>query len=183
MKRRVVLIGAALALLIAAAIYLAPRPATQPPLKIYIESPAFANGTRIPPQYTCDGADASPPLRWSGVPPGAKSLMIVVVDPDAPRGPFTHWVIYNIDPNTTELPPNLEKTPTTRYGHQAMNDFGKVGYGGPCPPPGPPHRYIFTIYALDTKLRTPPGSPHQDVIREATPHIIAAGQLVGLYRR
>jgi Raf kinase inhibitor-like YbhB/YbcL family protein len=103
---------------------------------IRVYSPAYGNGSAIPAQYTCDGADISPPLAWSGVPQGAKSLLVEMVDPDAPGGEFIHWVIYNISPNSTGLPQGVPPAAATAYGLQAVNDFGEVGYGGPCPPPG-----------------------------------------------
>ncbi len=150
---------------------------------ITVSSPAFSNGSTIPAQYTCDGADVSPPLRWSGVPSSAKSLVIAMEDPDAPGGLFIHWVLYNVSPNLTELPQGVPPAASTRFGLQAINDFGRVGYGGPCPPPGKPHRYIIVIYALNSTLGLPPGAPARDVLRAARPYVIAEGELVGLYGR
>jgi Raf kinase inhibitor-like YbhB/YbcL family protein len=150
---------------------------------IRVYSPAYGNGSAIPAQYTCDGADISPPLAWSGVPQGAKSLLVEMVDPDAPGGEFIHWVIYNISPNSTGLPQGVPPAAVTAYGLQAVNDFGEVGYGGPCPPPGRPHRYIVLVLALNTTLEVPPGAPARQVLRAAGPYVVGLGSLVGLYGR
>ncbi|MFP3291779.1 MAG: YbhB/YbcL family Raf kinase inhibitor-like protein [Thermoproteus sp.] len=150
---------------------------------IRVYSPAYGNGSTIPAQYTCDGADISPPLAWSGVPQGAKSLLVEMVDPDAPGGEFIHWVIYNISPNSTGLPQGVPPAAATAYGLQAVNDFGEVGYGGPCPPPGRPHRYIVLVLALNTTLEVPPGAPARQVLRAAGPYVVGLGSLVGLYGR
>ncbi len=150
---------------------------------IRVYSPAYGNGSAIPAQYTCDGADISPPLAWSGVPQGAKSLLVEMVDPDAPGGEFIHWVIYNISPNSTGLPQGVPPAAATAYGLQAVNDFGEVGYGGPCPPPGRPHRYIVLVLALNTTLEVPPGAPARQVLRAAGPYVVGLGSLVGLYGR
>ncbi|MFP3348787.1 MAG: YbhB/YbcL family Raf kinase inhibitor-like protein [Thermoproteus sp.] len=150
---------------------------------IRVYSPAYGNGSTIPAQYTCDGADISPPLAWSGVPQGAKSLLVEMVDPDAPGGEFIHWVIYNISPNSTGLPQGVPPAAVTAYGLQAVNDFGEVGYGGPCPPPGRPHRYIVLVLALNTTLEVPPGAPARQVLRAAGPYVVGLGSLVGLYGR
>lgn len=150
---------------------------------IYISSPAFANGSHIPAQYTCDGSDISPPLKWSGVPQNAKSLLVVMLDPDAPGGEFVHWVLYDVPPNATGLPQGVPKGASTPYGLQAINDFSQIGYGGPCPPPGPPHRYIIAVYALDVELAIPPGAPARQVLNAAAPHVIASGYIIGLYGR
>lgn len=150
---------------------------------IVVSSPAFSNGSTIPAQYTCDGADVSPPLRWSGVPSNARSLLIAMVDPDAPGGLFIHWVLYNVSPNLTELPQGVPPAASTQFGLQAVNDFGRVGYGGPCPPPGKPHRYIVVIYALNSTLGLPPGAPAREVLQAARPYVIGEGELVGLYGR
>ncbi|MDT7868772.1 MAG: YbhB/YbcL family Raf kinase inhibitor-like protein [Thermoproteus sp.] len=150
---------------------------------IRVYSPAYGNGSAIPAQYTCDGADISPPLAWSGVPQGAKSLLVEMVDPDAPGGEFIHWVIYNISPNSTGLPQGVPPAAATAYGLQAVNDFGEVGYGGPCPPPGRPHRYIVLVLALNATLEVPPGAPARQVLRAAGPYVVGLGSLVGLYGR
>jgi hypothetical protein len=150
---------------------------------IRVYSPAYSNGSAIPAQYTCDGADISPPLAWSGVPQGAKSLLVEMVDPDAPGGEFIHWVIYNISPNSTGLPQGVPPAAATAYGLQAVNDFGEVGYGGPCPPPGRPHRYVVLVLALNATLEVPSGAPARQVLRAAGPYVVGLGSLVGLYGR
>jgi Raf kinase inhibitor-like YbhB/YbcL family protein len=116
-----------------------------------LTSPAFKYGERIPKKYTCDDADISPPLQWTNMPTSTKSLVLIVEDPDAPMGVFTHWVLYGIPPNRSDLPENVPKSPVVEgVGIQGINDFGRVGYGGPCPPRGhKPHRYFFRLYALN----------------------------------
>ena len=118
-----------------------------------LTSTAFTNGAPIPARYTCEGKDLSPPLRWSGVPAGAKSLALIADDPDAPVGTWVHWVLYDLPPSLAELSEDVPKTQTIAGGaRQGLNDFRRPGYGGPCPPPGKPHRYFFKLYALDKPL-------------------------------
>lgn len=185
MRRLLLLIIAAVAVL--AALLLALWSQQHRPIgrvaTILVASPAFANGSFIPANYTCDGADVSPPLRWSGVPQDAKALLVAVVDVDAPGGYFVHWVLYNIPPNVTSLPSNIPKQPIVKYGEQGTNDFGKIGYGGPCPPPGPPHRYIFIVLALDSQLDVQPGASDREILSVASSHVVASGEIVGLYGR
>lgn len=147
-----------------------------------ITTTAFNNGDKIPAQYTCDGTDISPVLKWSEVPKGTQSICLIMYDPDAPKGTWTHWVIYNIPPDVKELAENTPKTETLSSGAlQGTNDFGKIGYNGPCPPTGPEHRYYFKIYALDTKI-APPAKPNKKQIDDAiTGHIIEKTQLMGFY--
>ena len=156
---------------------------------ITIWSDSFNAGDRIPKKYTCDGADMSPPLSWIGIPGGTRSIAIIMEDPDAPMGIFTHWVIYNIPNNIRRLPEGLPKVPTllpVLFGggaDQGINSFGYTGYGGPCPPPGKPHRYIFQIYALNMMLQLG-GGEHKKVVEEAiSGHIISMGELIGIYGR
>lgn len=149
-----------------------------------LRSSAFAEGENIPRDYTCDGADRSPPLRWDPSPPGTQSLVRIVDDPDAPRGRFVHWVLYAIPPDRTELPEGLSPQPSIEgVGRQGRNDFGRLGYGGPCPPPGPAHRYPFTLYALDVALELPPGARHGEVEAALSGHVLAVGRLTGRYGR
>jgi len=148
-----------------------------------VRSPAFSNGSTIPRRYTCDGDDVSPPLEWSNTPPGAKSILVLVYDPDAPSGFFIHWLVYDIKPGIHGLPEALPPEPRTPYGLQAVNDFNHVGYGGPCPPPGKEHRYVFLVAALDTAPPAPPGAPAREVLAQARGHVLAYGYTVGLYRR
>ena len=150
---------------------------------ITVESPAFSNGSLIPRRYTCDGVDVSPPLEWGNTPPGTRSILVLVYDPDAPSGFFIHWLLYRIPPVVHRLPEALPPEPRTPYGLQAVNDFHRVGYGGPCPPPGETHRYVFLVAALDTVPEAPPGAPAREVLAEARGHVLAYGYLVALYRR
>lgn len=121
-----------------------------------LQSSALASGGEIPVQYTCDGADRSPPLRWSDPPAKTKSFALIVDDPDAPGGAWVHWLLYGIPAGLRELPEGIPARDTVPgIGTQGLNDFRKVGYGGPCPPRGPAHRYFFKLYALDTELTLP----------------------------
>lgn len=112
---------------------------------IVVESPAFAEGDELPAEYTCDGENVSPPLRWSDVPEGATELRVSVTDPDAPGGTFTHWLVRGLDASAT----GVERGEVPPGATEENNDFGDVGYGGPCPPSGPPHRYVFAVEGID----------------------------------
>ncbi len=150
---------------------------------IIVTSSAFRNGGTIPARFTCDGPDVSPPLSWTGVPAGAKGLALICDDPDAPAGDWVHWVMYDIPPSTTALAENQPTTQTLPGGaKQGVNDFRKIGYGGPCPPGGT-HRYFFTIYALDIALNLEPGKTKAELLRALQGHIVAQGQLMGAYTR
>jgi Raf kinase inhibitor-like YbhB/YbcL family protein len=157
-------------------------------MSIHIESTAFAGGGAIPKLYTCDGKDVSPPLTWSGVPVTARSLALICDDPDAPRGIWTHWVIFDLPASVGGLGegvPAHERVTVTEGGGSAIqgkNDFGKPGYGGPCPPSGT-HRYFFRIYALDTELGLGPATTRQDLLRSIKGHVLAEGELMGTYSR
>ncbi|MEM3736837.1 MAG: YbhB/YbcL family Raf kinase inhibitor-like protein [Candidatus Bathyarchaeia archaeon] len=152
-------------------------------MTMVITSRAFKNNESIPSQYTCDGKDVSPPLCWSGAPQGTKTYALIVDDPDAPGGTFTHWVIFNIPSSESGLQENVPKTGKLPNGAiQGKNDFGRNGYGGPCPPSGT-HRYQFHLYALDTQLNLPPGATKQDLQRAMRGHILAKAELIGLYSR
>jgi len=151
--------------------------AAVPTLKI--TSSAFGEGQPIPKLFTCDGANASPPLAWSGVPAGAKALALIVDDPDAPSGLFTHWIVVNLPPETKSLPEGTKALPAG--SGQGINDFGKEGYGGPCPPKGR-HRYFFHLYALDARQPVEKPSRLQvDVFLRK--HTLAQGSLMGTYQR
>ena len=149
-----------------------------------VSSAAFNSGAPIPVMYTCDGANASPPLSWSGVPQGTAGLALVVSDPDASRGTFIHWVAYNIPPGTREIPAGAPGKSALPAGSvQGTNDFGRAAYGGPCPPPGKPHHYHFTVYALDAPL-TLSGNRDAGALTQAIAgHVLARGELVGIYQR
>jgi len=151
--------------------------------EIKLMSSAFKEGQPIPRPYTCDGVDVSPPLEWSGVPANAKTLAIIADDPDAPGGMWVHWVLYNLPAGNIGLVENLpaiEKL--VAGGFQGTTDFGKIGYGGPCPPSGT-HRYSFKIYALDGELSLKAGATKAEVEKAMAGHIVAQGQLMGTYRR
>ncbi|ABW02744.1 YbhB/YbcL family Raf kinase inhibitor-like protein [Caldivirga maquilingensis] len=150
-----------------------------------IESPAFRNEDTIPVKYTCDGDDVSPALRWFDPPPNVKGFVLIMEDPDAPMGTFTHWILYNIPPSLSELPENIPKRPEVQgIGMQGVNDFGRIGYGGPCPPKThPPHRYYFRLYALDSMLNLKPGAGLSEVKRAMNGHVIAEAYVMGRYGR
>lgn len=148
-----------------------------------IESSSFAPGQPIPQKYTCEGGDASPQLRWSNAPQGTKTFTLIADDPDAPGGTWVHWVVYNIPADTHELRAGLARTATNSAGAQGLNDFRKIGYGGPCPPPGKPHRYFFKLYALDTELSVKPKAMKSDIESAMQGHILANSELIGTYRR
>jgi len=151
--------------------------------KIVVSSEAFKDGETIPPEYTCDGKNVSPALLWEGIPAGAKSIALIMDDPDAPGGMFVHWVLYNIPASARKLPEGMAKNETLGDGsRQGMTDFGRVGYGGPCPPKGT-HRYYFKVYALDTMLNMQPGASKKQLENAMKGHILAQGELMGRYGR
>lgn len=147
-----------------------------------LSSPAFADGADVPVRYTCDGEDLSPRLTWSGAPDGTRSFVLIMDDPDAPRGTFTHWVVYDIPPDETEL---AENVPNGTIGISGRNSFGRRGYGGPCPPPkDEPHRYRFTLHALDIPSLALSGNvTREDVDAKIDAHVLRSAQLVGRYQR
>jgi len=153
-------------------------------MTIQLTSSAFLEGAPIPAQYTCDGQDISPPLKWRNVPQGTKTLALICDDPDAPVGTWVHWVLYSLPGSVGELPEGLPPTETLPNGaKQGLNDFRRVGYGGPCPPGGGPHRYFFKLYALNAELDLPPKATKKDLLRAMEGHILAEGQLMGIYKR
>lgn len=152
-------------------------------MKIMVVSTAFEPMGRIPSKYTCDGADVSPPLAWQGVPPEAQSTVLICDDPDAPVGDWVHWVCYDIPPKVQALAENIPHGKTLACGGmQGKTDFGAVGYGGPCPPGGT-HRYFFKVYALDTVLELPAGQTKKQIEKAMQGHVLASGELVGVYAR
>ncbi len=152
-------------------------------MSIIITSSAFEDNGLIPAQYTCDGADISPPLQWEGVPEGTGSIALICDDPDAPMGTWVHWVIFDLPAETRELGENVPTDGTLPNGaKQGITDFGRTGYGGPCPPGGT-HRYFFKIYALDTEIDLTPGATKSDLLEAMEGHILGQGQLVGKYKR
>ncbi len=142
------------------------------------------NENEFPKRFTCDGTDSSPELAWTAPPPATQSFALIVVDRDAPLGSFVHWVLYDLPPDKRELPEALPKQALLSDGsRQGLNDFDKAGYGGPCPPRKSAHRYIFALYAVDSKLNLPPGSTRRDVEDALRGHILAHGMLIGRYHR
>jgi len=152
--------------------------------QISISSDAFNDGSNIPVEHTCDGEDRSPALSWEGLPDSTQSIALIVDDPDAPGKTWVHWVIYNIPANSTGLPAAVPKNKTLDDGSlQGKNDFGRIGYNGPCPPPGKPHRYFFKVYALDTTLSLKSGATKTQLEAAMSGHILAQGEMVGKYGR
>ena len=147
-------------------------------MTIQLSSSAFAEGETIPKKYTCDGQDVSPPLSWSGVPEGTSSLLMIADDPDAPRGTWVHWVLVDLPPDLKGLPEGVQGE-----GIEGVNDFGRQGYGGPCPPRASNHRYYFKLYALDQALALKPGATKGEAEKAMQGHILAWGQLMGRYAR
>lgn len=153
-------------------------------MKFELSSTSFAAGASIAKRFTCDGQDDSPELHWSEAPAGTKSFALIADDPDAPVGTWVHWVLFNLPPETRALPESVPKTPSLpSKARQGKNDFGKIGYGGPCPPPGKPHRYFFKLYALDAVLALEAGVTKADVESAMKGHILAQAELMGRYGR
>jgi Raf kinase inhibitor-like YbhB/YbcL family protein len=174
------------AAMIACAIFLSScgnkTPLVEGPSTIELQIPAFTSLV-IPSMYTCDGSDTSPALSWSQPPANTQSLALTIVDTDTPIG-FVHWVLFNIPAQTREFQQGLPKQATLPDGsQQGMTDFDKVGYGGPCPPSGSPHHYVFTLYALDTKLNLPANATRKQLESAMKGHILANGQFTAHYQR
>ena len=153
-------------------------------IALELNTDAFKSGEDIPVQYTCDGEDLSPPLRWRNPPQAAKSFALVVDDPDAPKGGWIHWVVYGIPAAVNQLEEGLPKSEMLPVGaKQGLTDFQHPGYNGPCPPPGKPHRYYFKLYALDTPLNLGPSQTKAQLLSEMVGHILAEARLMGRYQR
>jgi len=153
-------------------------------LALDIKSDAFKNSFYIPTEYTCEGKDISPPLDWKGVPSDAKSFVLICDDPDAPGKTWSHWVIFNIPGDKTGLSENIPKIARLNDSSiQGINDFGKAGYSGPCPPPNGPHRYFFKLYALDNVIGLDENATRDDVLKAMDGHVIAETQIYGIYVR
>jgi len=149
-----------------------------------LSSTAFEEGQTIPKEYTGDGRNDSPPLRWSDPPAGTQSFTLLCDDPDAPRGTFVHWVAFNLPASLRELAAGVSRTEALADGtRQGTNGFGKLGYGGPSPPPGKPHRYFFKLFALDTLLDLRPGASQEQVQKAMQGHQLAEAHLMGTYGR
>lgn len=152
-------------------------------MDIIIKSPTFVPGGKIPGKYTCDGMDISPPLTWTSGPEGTKTFALICDDPDAPMGTWVHWVLFNLPADITEFRENVPPERELESGaKQGMNDFRKIGYGGPCPPGGV-HRYFFKLYALDTEINLEAGATKAELLKAMEGHILAEGQLMGRYER
>jgi Raf kinase inhibitor-like YbhB/YbcL family protein len=152
-------------------------------MEIKITSSAFEEGGMIPAKYTCDGADVSPPLQWDAVPEGTKSIALICDDPDAPMGTWVHWVLFNLPSDAKELAENIPADKILPNGaRQGVSDFGRIGYGGPCPPGGT-HRYFFKIYALDAEIGLEAGANKRQLLKAMEGHMLEQGQLVGKYKR
>ena len=148
-----------------------------------VKSASFPEGGTIPKRYSCDAEDVSPALTWANAPEGAQSFAVIADDPDAPSGTWTHWIIWNI-PRGKGLPEALPKTDTLDDGsRQGRNDFQRVGYGGPCPPPGKAHRYFFRLYALNAKLDLKAGAGRSDLENAMKGRVVAQAELMGKYER
>lgn len=153
-------------------------------MALEIKSSAFENEDFIPPKYTCKGEDVSPPLNWSGAPEGTKAFALICDDPDAPFMTWVHWVIYDIPAEESGLNEAVSEEKILPNGAiQGINDFRKIGYGGPCPPSGGPHRYYFKLYALDAKLDLKPGASKKALLEAMEGHILQEAQLMGKFKR
>ena len=149
-----------------------------------LRSSAFRENELIPKKYTCDGSDVSVPLIWGDPPQGTKSFALIADDPDAPAGTWVHWVLYDLPPDTRELPESNSRQEHLENGaKQGKNDFGKIGYGGPCPPAGPSHRYFFKLYALDQTTGLQAKAAKQQVLDAIKAHTLGEAQLIGTYKR
>jgi Raf kinase inhibitor-like YbhB/YbcL family protein len=150
---------------------------------IELRSESFANGDTIPAKHSCDGRNLSPKLSWSNIPDSARELVLICDDPDAPSGTWVHWVLYGLSPDSAGLPEDIPQKDVAPGVRQGRNDFRKMGYGGPCPPRGPAHRYFFRLYAIDKQLDLKPGATKAEVMKAIEGHIVASGELMGLYKR
>ena len=148
-----------------------------------ITTTAFRDGSSIPKRFTCDGPDVSPALSWGDPPAGTRSLAIIADDPDAPAGTWVHWVLYDLPAETRKLPEGVAKDRELPNGAlQGRNDFGKIGYNGPCPPRGSEHRYFFKLYALDSRTGLKAGATKSELERTMKGHILSQAQLVGKFQ-
>lgn len=155
-----------------------------PTSSLVLTSTAFRDGETIPSVHTCDGEDLSPPLAWTGAPVGTRTFALICDDPDAPRGTWVHWLLWNLPADAIELARGVPPRPELPSGaRQGLNDGGDLGYGGPCPPPGAPHRYFFRLYSLDTALNLPPGVNRSDLEAAMAGHALARVTVMGLYGR
>jgi Raf kinase inhibitor-like YbhB/YbcL family protein len=153
-------------------------------MSLELSSSAFSTGAHIPKEFTADGKNQSPPLKWSSAPPGTKSIALICDDPDAPMGTWVHWVLYDLPANIQQLDQGIPTQNVIANGaKQGTNSFHKIGYGGPSPPPGKPHRYFFKLFALDTTLNLDPGADVKKLESAMKGHVLGEGQLMGQYAR
>lgn len=150
-------------------------------MALSITTNAFQPGESIPAKYTCDAENLSPELKWNDAPRNTKSFALICDDPDAPSGTFTHWVLYGVASNLSQFPEGLSRDSSAVT--QGKNDFGKTGYGGPCPPRGSRHRYYFKLYALDVEIRLASGSSRDALEQAMKGHILAQAEVMGTYQR
>ncbi len=185
--RQVVLLLILFSVILLTVVACAPKasmPAKEAETVLSLSSTAFKEGDQLPVKYTCDGQDISPPFEWGEPPQGTRTFALIVDDPDALLGVFTHWVLFNLLADTRQLSEGIPAQPQLENGaSQGKNDFGKIGYGGPCPPPGVAHRYRFTIYALDKPLELETGASRKEILAAMKGSVLAQGQLTGTYRR
>ena len=152
-------------------------------MAMQLTSQAFKHADIIPDRYTCKGSDISPPLKWSGAPEQTKSFALIIDDPDAPMGTWVHWVLYNLPANCDNLPENVpDKNTLSNGGVQGTNSWGRIGYGGPCPPSGT-HRYYFRLYALDTVLDLKAGATKSQLLNALQEHVLEECELMGRYAK
>lgn len=179
--RGILLVGV---LFVGAQVIAVPEPEGESPMALKLTSPAFETGGTIPKKFTCDGPDVSPALKWSDPPSGTQSFAVIMDDPDAPMGTWVHWVLYDLPADARELPEGVPKQSELSSGaRQGRNDFPHVGYGGPCPPRGPAHRYFFKLYALDGKTGLKAGATKADLEKAMKGHVLGQGELMGRYKR
>lgn len=186
MKIPVALLAASLALAFAACLAgdANARNSERPAMSFTLDTKAFPRGGNIPAKYTCSGDDVSPALSWSGAPQGTQSFALILEDPDAPSGTFTHWVLYDLPAGAQQLPENVPKTDDlSTGGRQGRNDFRRTGYGGPCPPPGKPHRYFFRLHALNSALNLPAGASRRELESAMRGRVLSQAELMGKFAR
>ena len=153
-------------------------------MALKLTSTAFQPGATIPEEFTCDGPDVSPALAWTDPPADTHTFALIMDDPDAPVGTWVHWVLYDLPPNTRDLAEGVPKQEELPNGtRQGRNDFRRIGYGGPCPPSGPAHRYFFKLYALDSKTNLKPGATKAELEKAMKGHILTQAELMGRYQR
>jgi Raf kinase inhibitor-like YbhB/YbcL family protein len=182
-NRRVVVSAAVLAALCAVLMSLKVGVIAGQDPSFRLSSPSFQANGDIPARFTCSGEDLSPALVWTDPPAGTQSFALITDDPDAPGDVFTHWVLYDLPPGVHRLPEGVPHTADPDGGRQGRNDFDRIGYAGPCPPPGNPHRYFFRLYALDRKLNLRAGASKSDVERALKGHVLAQAELTGRFGR